>query len=282
MKIIHEEYNDCSKIKYLYHSVFSKNAEDYVDKNGITTDNDGYIYLSTYPYQTNHAVATYKVTIPNNNYLYDWREFWYDENEEPLDAFEHEYDESNPYYIYMLDIPVEYIEKINSSTKLHIDEDYEEPVEFLTKEISLIPATDEDVKDIAKWELETTAVSYPNGKIPEDELDDVKAELLQDAKDSVWKTKMIQYEGKTIGMMTSYQIDLDWYDGWYIGEIYLIPEYRGMGIGRIVMQNEIDNHDLIRLNVFKDNKHAIELYKSLGFEIIQDNDDAWIMEYTKD
>ena len=93
---------------------------------------------------------------------------------------------------------------------------------------------------------------------------------------------MIQYEGKTIGMITSYQIDLDWYNGWYIGEIYLIPEYRGMGIGRIVMQNEIDNHDLIRLNVFKDNDHAIELYKSLGFEIIQDNDNAWIMEYTKD
>ena len=53
-----------------------------------------------------------------------------------------------------------------------------------------------------------------------------------------------------------------------------------MGIGRIVMQNEIDNHDVVRLNVFKDNEHAISLYESLGFEIIQDMDNSYIMEYS--
>ena len=41
INIIIEEYEDCSKIKYLYHSVFSKNAEDYVDNKGIT-----FIYLN--------------------------------------------------------------------------------------------------------------------------------------------------------------------------------------------------------------------------------------------
>lgn len=162
--------------------------------------------------------------------------------------------------------------------KLYISEDYNN-VEILSDEISLIPATDKDIKNIAKWELETTEAGYPNGKIPEDELDDVKAELLQDAKDSVWKTRMIQYNGKTIGMITSYQMDLGWYNGWYIGEIYLIKEYRGQGIGRIVLQNEIDNHNLIRLNVFQNNTHAIELYKSLGFEVVQEGDDVYIMEY---
>lgn len=112
INIIMEEYEDCSKIKYLYHSVFSKNTENYVDNNGITVDDSGYIYLSKYPYKQNHVVATYKVMIPNNSYLYDWKEFWYDENGEPLDPFEHEYDENNPYYIYMKDIPVEYLQKL--------------------------------------------------------------------------------------------------------------------------------------------------------------------------
>ena len=112
IRIIYEEYEDCSKIKYLYHSVFSKEAEDYVDDNGITVDDFNCIYLSKYPYKPNYAVATYKVAIPNNSYLYDWREFWYDDEEEPLDPFEHEYDETNPYFIYMDNIPVEYLQKL--------------------------------------------------------------------------------------------------------------------------------------------------------------------------
>lgn len=111
INIIIEEYEDCSKIKYLYHSVFSKNAEDYVDNKGITLDDSGYIYLSKYPYKQNRAVATYKVRIPNNSYLYDWREFWYDENGQPLD-FDHEYDETNPYFIYTDNISAEYLQKL--------------------------------------------------------------------------------------------------------------------------------------------------------------------------
>lgn len=108
---IKEDYNDCRNIKYLYHSVFSKDVEDYVDKNGITVDEHGFIYLSQHPYKTKYTTATYKVRIPDNNYLYDWREFWYDEDGEPID-FDHEYDETNPYYIYMMNIPVNYINKI--------------------------------------------------------------------------------------------------------------------------------------------------------------------------
>jgi hypothetical protein len=48
--------------------------------------------------------------------------------------------------------------------------------------------------------------AYPNREIPESEVDKLKTELHQDAIDSVHKTRMIQYDGHTIGMLTAYKV----------------------------------------------------------------------------
>jgi ribosomal protein S18 acetylase RimI-like enzyme len=147
-----------------------------------------------------------------------------------------------------------------------------ENVEQLTDEIVLIPATKEDLDLIIEAELFTTKASYENGKIPSN----VKKEIIQDAKDSIEHTRMITYNDEIIGILQAYELE----GYWYIGEIYLIEEYRGHGIGRIVLQNEIDNHKdkTLCLNVYKNNTHAIELYKSLGFEVTEDSDGRYIMK----
>lgn len=63
--------------------------------------------------------------------------------------------------------------------------------------------------------------------------------------------------------------------------ISLYPEYRNKGIGTAMMKAMIDylkSHDYARasLSVQKEN-YALKMYKSLGFEIIDENDEEYIM-----
>ena len=71
------KYKDTDKIKYLYHSVFSNASKKYVLENGIKSDDQGWIYLSEKPIINSRVVAVFKVRIPDNRKLYDWREIWF-------------------------------------------------------------------------------------------------------------------------------------------------------------------------------------------------------------
>ena len=112
------QYKDTSKIKYLYHTVFSNRTFEYVMKYGIRADSKGLVYLAEKPIikkalnpKFTDGISTravFKVTIPDNRNLYDWREFWCDDNGEEID-FDHQYDPTNPYYCYTGSIPKQYV-----------------------------------------------------------------------------------------------------------------------------------------------------------------------------
>lgn len=108
---------DPLSIKTLYHWVRTREQRDYVLRNGITVDSDGFIYLSEKPLNTTHPCWTpsdgyvFEVTIPDNSYLYNWEDFWLDDNGEEVD-FDHQRDDNNPYYIYTTNIPVKYVELV--------------------------------------------------------------------------------------------------------------------------------------------------------------------------
>jgi ribosomal protein S18 acetylase RimI-like enzyme len=124
------------------------------------------------------------------------------------------------------------------------------------------------------WEMESIDKSLQ---------EDPKVQQLirDDCYQSIKDTQMIMDQDKTIGMFTACMIDNgEWR---YIGEIYLIPEYRGQHIGSTILKNEITNYDRIRLQVAYDNENALRLYKSLGFKIVKENKEAklYIMEYDK-
>jgi ribosomal protein S18 acetylase RimI-like enzyme len=104
----------------------------------------------------------------------------------------------------------------------------------------------------------------------------------KDARESVPRTRIICYtdernNSQTIGLLQAYQKD----DYWYIGEIWLKPEFRGKGYGKAILENEISKHDWLSLDVSKKNKHAIDLYLDLGFKIVSENDDAYRMDLKK-
>lgn len=138
--------------------------------------------------------------------------------------------------------------------------------------VYLRPATEEDLTNIIQWKLESVSSHIK---------DDPKviSYIKKDAVENLKDTKMIMSSARTIGVLESCAID----DGewWYIGEIYLIPEYRGKGIARNILQQEIDSHDKLKLRVAKENTHAIDLYKSLGFVVSEEEQFSYIMTLVK-
>ena len=148
------------------------------------------------------------------------------------------------------------------------------PYSFDNPNIYMRPATENDVDNMYSWEMESIDKSLQ---------EDPKVQQLirDDCYQSIKDTQMIMDQDKTIGMFTACMIDNgEWR---YIGEIYLIPEYRGQHIGSTILKNEIANYDRIRLQVAYDNENALRLYKSLGFKIVKENKEAklYIMEYDK-
>lgn len=139
--------------------------------------------------------------------------------------------------------------------------------------VFLRPANESDLLNIIKWKLESVNPKTRN--------DPKTIRFIEnDAKENLKDTKMIMSYSTVIGVLESCYID----DGewWYIGEIYLIPEYRGKGIARVILQQEIDSHDKLKLRVSKDNTHAIDLYESLGFGISEEDEYAYTMTLVKD
>lgn len=145
----------------------------------------------------------------------------------------------------------------------------------LPENIWMRKAINADRDYIFKVEMETLDEKYKN--------DPKVVEMIRkDAYDSVRKTRIIchrrnQNENETIGLLQAYQKD----DYWYIGEIYLEPPFRGKGIARTILEKEISEHDWLSLDVNKNNKHAIDLYLSLGFKIVDENDEGYRMDLKK-
>ena len=117
--------------------------------------------------------------------------------------------------------------------------------------INLLRAKEDDRQFLVDCEMGTL-----------EDTDENRSFVEQDVNECLKDTRVILSGKDQIGMLTAYPVD----DYWYIGEIYLIPEYRGKGIGRAIMQHEIDRHDKLLLRVAETNTHALDLYKSLGFE----------------
>ena len=138
--------------------------------------------------------------------------------------------------------------------------------------VFLRPATLKDVPTMRDWQLES--INARLRKRP-----DMFEYMEKDARESVPDTKMIMSGDQTIGMLQCCWID----DGewWYIGEIYLIAEFRGRGIGSTLLLNEISEHDKLRLQVATDNPRAKALYESLGFKTVRTNQDMEVMDLVK-
>ena len=90
--------------------------------------------------------------------------------------------------------------------------------------------------------------------------------------------RIIQLSGIDIGILAVVQKS----DCLKLNQIYVLPEYQGLGIGTACVRELIEDaartHIPIRLQVLKVNDRAITFYQRLGFYIIDENETHKMME----
>lgn len=93
-------------------------------------------------------------------------------------------------------------------------------------------------------------------------------------------TKLILLNGAIAGMIKTEETP----DYFEIIQLQVAPAYQGNGIGRNVMRHFIENAERknckIKLSVLKVNP-AQNLYRELGFVIIAEEEDSYMMEYRR-
>ncbi len=86
---------------------------------------------------------------------------------------------------------------------------------------------------------------------------------------------IFELDGKTAGyslLAKTYSQEAGGMVVW-IEEIYVLPEFRGRGIGKeffsFILKNRPENVKRFRLEAEKENEGAIRLYKSFGFDFLE-------------
>lgn len=87
--------------------------------------------------------------------------------------------------------------------------------------------------------------------------------------------KIIFYKNKKVGTIKYLTHDA----AFEVLQIQIHPEYQGKGLGKIVINHIINqaNNKPVKLSILKGNP-AKKLYESLGFKVINENEQEWFMQ----
>lgn len=145
----------------------------------------------------------------------------------------------------------------------------------MERKYELVATTIDDINFIKDAKI-TTIFDYAQN-ISEEECAKILSYVDRYVAKFLNEYKIISKDGQRCGVVLIRNFE----DGFLLDEIYLLAECRNMGIGTDIIKNAKIKYPKIYLWVYKDNKRAIKLYKSLGFNIIDDKNQRYFMVYTK-
>lgn len=137
----------------------------------------------------------------------------------------------------------------------------------------LIEAKDEDFEFVKNAKI-TTIFDYAKN-ISDEERENILSYVNRFTAKFLKDYKIISKNDRKCGVF----LIRDYEDGVLLDEIYLIPEYRNLGIGSNIIKREIIKHKKVYLWVYKENSRAVDLYKRLGFNIYEDKGERFLMLY---
>ena len=89
--------------------------------------------------------------------------------------------------------------------------------------------------------------------------------------------KIIKIDNNNIGCLLIENFN----DGILLDEIYLEEKFRGKKIGTNIINDVLNDHNIVYLWVYKNNKDAIKLYKRLGFKEVETTESRIFMKFEK-
>lgn len=113
--------------------------------------------------------------------------------------------------------------------------------------------------------------------LEDDEITKINNYINNHIPNQIKNYKMIYSNNKIIGCLLVESKD----DGVIIDEIYIQDEYRNKGIGSNIIKNILSKNNIVYLWVYKENLLAIKLYKSLGFNVIEETKTRYYMKFSK-
>lgn len=112
--------------------------------------------------------------------------------------------------------------------------------------------------------------------LPNDELENIKKYVHKTIPLYLSKYNLIVVDDKIVGSLLYYS----YLDGVLLDELYIIETYRNKKIGTDIINN-ICLNNIVYLWVYQDNTKAINLYKKLGFVIIETTLNRYLMKKTR-
>lgn len=89
--------------------------------------------------------------------------------------------------------------------------------------------------------------------------------------------KIICVDNKKIGCL----LVLNYEDGVMLDEIYIEKDFRNRGIATDIIKSLIQKNKIVYLWAYKLNEPAVSLYRKLGFQIIEENENRYFMKVIK-
>ena len=240
-----------------------------------------FIYIDDKFYLPSHTFLVYN----KNNKFYWFEHSWYDEKgiheynclNDLLNDVEDKFIQSHKAELLNKDF-VSYIYKYKKpSFNINCDEFYE----FIYKQekvynYKLINASNKDEKRLKYYKLKTITdyVHDLNDEI----MIKINSYINKNVPEQINKYKNIVYNNELIGSVLINESD----NGLLIDELFIEERYRNKGIGTSIIKTIIENYNLnIYSWVYKENKKAFNLYKSLGFFIKDETNSRYYMEFLK-
>lgn len=142
----------------------------------------------------------------------------------------------------------------------------------------LIKATAKDLDLIIDFKYKTIIESDVDNTISDEEKKIIIKYITRNSRKHLDEYKLILVNQDIVGtyMVCKYG------DGMLIDEIYLLEAYRGKGIGTNIINDIIKTHNRIYLWVYQSNIRAVNLYKKIGFKIIETTTSRYKMLYQKE
>lgn len=113
--------------------------------------------------------------------------------------------------------------------------------------------------------------------LPSDEMEKINKYVNQNIPLDINSYRLIICDNKRIGCLLLKEKN----DGVLLDEIYLEDDFRNKGIGTSIINNVLENNNIVYLWVYKDNIKAVNLYKRLLFNVIDETNTRYYMKYSK-
>ena len=137
----------------------------------------------------------------------------------------------------------------------------------------LIKSSKQDIDRLIEYKKATI---FDHAKdLSNEEIDKINNYVTSEVPKSIYDYCNIIVNNKIVGCLLLTEVD----DGKLLDEIYLEEEYRNKGLGTSIIKNVISNNNVVYLSVYKNNMKAVELYKRLGFTIIDETETRYYMKH---